>query len=188
MSCESSYSTVSAVGPCLIGEKCTLLPCEPADADALFEIIDLNRENFREFLGWLNTAKSAEDTRKFIECRVAEFQKREGAYFKIVVNGTIQGVISIQAVERAQHRAALGYWLSASLSGRGIMTEAASLITKYGFEEFGLHRIEIRCSTKNRASQRVAEKLGYTKEGVLKEAEFLYDHYDDQFVYGKIHR
>jgi RimJ/RimL family protein N-acetyltransferase len=65
-----------------------------------------------------------------------------------------------------QHdRAEMGYWIGVPYWGRGIATEAAGEVVRYGFEELGLHRIFANCYVGNPASQRVLEKLGMKYEG-----------------------
>ena len=61
-----------------------------------------------------------------------------------------------------------GYWLDASMRGRGVAAEALRLLCAYGFSEVGLARIQLRTDPDNVASQRVAEKAGFQREGVLR--------------------
>jgi RimJ/RimL family protein N-acetyltransferase len=62
----------------------------------------------------------------------------------------------------------LGYWVRTSAAGRGVASKASRLVARFGFEELGLHRIEILAAVSNVASQRVAEKIGAAREGVLR--------------------
>ncbi|MFN2466365.1 MAG: GNAT family N-acetyltransferase [Candidatus Dormibacteria bacterium] len=62
----------------------------------------------------------------------------------------------------------MGYWMTASAAGHGYCTEAASAIACFGFETVGLARIELRTAVANIASQRVAEKIGMTREAMLR--------------------
>ncbi|MFS8084914.1 MAG: GNAT family N-acetyltransferase, partial [Acidobacteriota bacterium] len=61
-----------------------------------------------------------------------------------------------------------GYWVRTSAAGRGIATGAARLMARFSFEQVGLHRVEIVAAVPNIASQRVAEKVGAVREGVLR--------------------
>ena len=62
----------------------------------------------------------------------------------------------------------LGYWVRTNSVGRGVATSATRLAARFGFEELGLHRIEIVAAVENIASQRVAEKAGALREGLLR--------------------
>jgi RimJ/RimL family protein N-acetyltransferase len=65
------------------------------------------------------------------------------------------------------HTANVGYWVRSSETGQGIATAAVRLIARFGFEDLGLRRLELLIAVDNLASQRVAEKVGATYQGVL---------------------
>jgi RimJ/RimL family protein N-acetyltransferase len=68
-----------------------------------------------------------------------------------------------------QHaRAEVGYWLAKDARGQGHVTRAVRLITDWGFRHLGLERIDLMAATGNPASQRVAERCGFTREAVLR--------------------
>ena len=62
----------------------------------------------------------------------------------------------------------VGYWVAASARGRGVATRAVRLVAAWGFQECGYARIQLHTLPGNRASERVAEKAGFTREGVLR--------------------
>jgi RimJ/RimL family protein N-acetyltransferase len=78
------------------------------------------------------------------------------------------GSISLMRVRREHARAEVGYWLSAGARGRGHATRAVRLICQWAFAALGLERIELLAATENPASQRVAERCGFTREAVLR--------------------
>lgn len=85
------------------------------------------------------------------------------------------------------HRVAnLGYWTRSSAVGRGVGTIATRLVARFGFEQLGLQRIEIVAAVGNRASQRVAEKVGATREGVLRRRLLIHGKSQDAFVYSLV--
>ncbi len=75
---------------------------------------------------------------------------------QITMGGIVMGAL------RGAH---IGYWVDKRYANRGITTQAVQMLTEYGFEELGLHRIEINLRPENAASRRVAEKAGYHLEG-----------------------
>ncbi len=64
------------------------------------------------------------------------------------------------------------------------MTRACKAIIDHTFKDLGLHRVEIRCAAENFKSQAIPERLGFAREGVIRQAEWLYDHFEDHVVYG----
>lgn len=76
------------------------------------------------------------------------------------------GGIGLEKIEG--HKAEIGYWLAEKYWGKGVMTAAVEVVTKYSFEKLGLRRIYARVFHFNKASIRVLEKAGFEKEGLLK--------------------
>jgi RimJ/RimL family protein N-acetyltransferase len=86
--------------------------------------------------------------------------------YAIEEDGRVVGSIGMRVNDsRTGH---VGYWCLRELRGRGIVTRALREICRYGFEELGLGRMELITDPDNTASQRVAEKVGFTREGVLR--------------------
>jgi RimJ/RimL family protein N-acetyltransferase len=75
---------------------------------------------------------------------------------------------SLNSIDLEQGRAAVGYWLTPEARGRGVVTHAVRLIARWAFDDVGIARLELTCGPDNRASQRVAERCGFTREGVLR--------------------
>jgi RimJ/RimL family protein N-acetyltransferase len=95
------------------------------------------------------------------------------------------GIIDIR-VERGAALGDIGYWLGAAGRGRGLMTRAVRLVTAYGLDTLGLARIAIRVATDNPASQAVAERAGFVREGVLRSADELKGRRQDLVVYSRL--
>lgn len=81
-------------------------------------------------------------------------------------------------------RAELGYWIAVPFWGRGYATEAARAVVAYGFAVLGLKRVEAHYLAGNPASGRVMEKLGMTREGVLRQHIVKWDETYDVVLYG----
>lgn len=69
----------------------------------------------------------------------------------------------------------IGYWLDEAQWGKGYMSEAVCAVLDYGFNKLGLTLISANCYPQNKRSQRVLEKMGFTYEGILHQAEVSYD-------------
>jgi RimJ/RimL family protein N-acetyltransferase len=78
------------------------------------------------------------------------------------------GGASLNDVSLSQGRAAVGYWLTPEARGRGIATRAVRLLARWAFDTLGVARLELTCGPDNHASQRVAARCGFTREGLLR--------------------
>lgn len=145
-------------------------PFREADAGLLYEAVRESVSQVSPWLPWCHQNYSIEESREFIGSRELASQGGEWYSFGIFEkqDGTLLGGVGINFINRVHQMANLGYWVRTSATGRGIATMATRLAARFGFEELGLHRIEIVAAVGNVPSQRVAEKAGATREGVLR--------------------
>jgi len=150
-----------------------------ADSAILFATIERNREWLRRWLPWVREGYSIEDTRAFLaDCENANasgISLTTGIWF----SGKFCGAIGLHKIDLMHRSTSIGYWIDADFSGKGIMTSACRAMVSEGFMTYGIHRIEIRCATGNTASCAIPRRLGFQEEGLLREAEWLYDHWVD---------
>lgn len=85
---------------------------------------------------------------------------------------SVIGMCGFNYWNRRDSRASMGYDLARAYWGQGIMTEAIAAVIEFGFERMGLNRIEADADTRNIASGRVLEKLGFQREGLQREQFF----------------
>lgn len=81
--------------------------------------------------------------------------------------GEILGSIDLRLNSQG-YRGHVGYWVAAPARGRGVCTRALRMISRWALDELSLQRMELITDPDNRASQRVAEKVGYRREGVMR--------------------
>jgi RimJ/RimL family protein N-acetyltransferase len=62
----------------------------------------------------------------------------------------------------------IGYWIRADAIGQGLATEVAAVLTRVGFEHFGLDRVDLSCDPENERSRKIPRKLGFVEEGTLR--------------------
>jgi RimJ/RimL family protein N-acetyltransferase len=93
----------------------------------------------------------------------------ERCAFGVVEDGSVAGAIGFPRLSWENARAEVGYWVAAHARGRGVATRAVNLVCAWGFEVCGFHRIELLAATENPASQAVAERAGFAREGVLRD-------------------
>jgi RimJ/RimL family protein N-acetyltransferase len=108
------------------------------------------------------------DARAYLERCERLWRTGQGAAFAIVgaATGELLGAVDVR--RRATSRAAIGYWLGASARGRGIATRAVRLVSAWAFDAFALRRLELTTDPANAPSQRVALRVGFTRETVLR--------------------
>lgn len=103
----------------------------------------------------------------------------------IEADGVPCGTIGLLSIDKKNKKAefyiAMG---EATLKGKGIATEASKLILSYGFETLNLNRIYLYTEVENIAAQGLFEKIGFLKEGCIKEDIFSRGRYVDRFIYG----
>ena len=80
----------------------------------------------------------------------------------------IWGAASVYDLLADQDRAGIGYWLAPRARGRGLATRALRLLSGWALEELSIARLELTCAPDNLASQRVAERCGFRREGLLR--------------------
>jgi ribosomal-protein-serine acetyltransferase len=77
----------------------------------------------------------------------------------------------------------VGYFLSEEAQGKGIINKCVSSLMDYLFQELGIHRIEIQCAANNLKSISIPRRLGFVQEGIKRDWQWLYDHYEDLITY-----
>jgi ribosomal-protein-serine acetyltransferase len=165
-----------------------LRPLRLDDAETVFLLTDQNRAHLREWLPWVDGVKTVSDTADFIRTTERRTAEGHGFSFAIWYQQAIVGTVGHHFVDRNSRSTQIGYWVAAAVQRRGIMTRACAGILDVSFTRLGLHRVELRCATGNLRSCRIAERLGFQHEGVLREAEWLYDHFVDHNLYGLLDR
>jgi len=160
-----------------------LRPLSRSDSPALFALTEGNRQYLRQWLPWLDATLTAEDTERFIEESCQRHTRGEGLEAGIWQGTQLIGVIGME-IDWGSRRGVVGYWLGARYQGRGAMSWACGSLVECAFAQLGLNRLEIRCAPDNLRSRSLAERLGFRQEGLLRQAEWLYDHFVDHVVYG----
>jgi RimJ/RimL family protein N-acetyltransferase len=94
------------------------------------------------------------------------------------------GSIALMDLNWKQRRGEVGYWLAREARGAGHATRAVQMICRWGLEQLGLERIALMASTGNPASQRVAERAGFTREAVLRSSYRGRDGRQDMVAFG----
>jgi [ribosomal protein S5]-alanine N-acetyltransferase len=102
--------------------------------------------------------------------------------------GCLVGTCGFCRWDKQHHHAEMGYDLNPDFWGQGLMPEALWALIRHGFENMGLNRIEATTHTENAQSQRVLEKLGFQREGLLREYYCRDAIYNDQVQFSLLRR
>lgn len=106
---------------------------------------------------------------EFVASRAERWAAEDGEMtFAITdaLDGRLLGMIGLHARDAGMRE--IGYWSAPWARGQGVMTEAARLVCRFGFDVLGLTRIEWWAGVGNDASWRVVEKLGFQREGTCR--------------------
>lgn len=157
-------------------------------SEEMFKSIDSSREHLRKYLPWVDITKSSDDTKAFIESSKKQYAVNNGFNAGIWYKGEFAGVIGYHDINHSKKEVSIGYWLDEKYIGKGIMTKACREFIDYAFNTLELNRVEIRCAEDNLKSRAIPERLGFTKEGVIRDGELLNHGYVDCVVYGILRR
>ncbi|MFS3927237.1 GNAT family N-acetyltransferase [Priestia flexa] len=102
--------------------------------------------------------------------------------------GVIIGSCGFLDYESSHERASVGYELHQEYWRQGIAAEAMKAVIEYGFSNWKLHRIQALIEPENISSQKLAEKLGFHQEGLLREYEHTCGKFDDLYMYSLLKR
>ncbi|AMX01039.1 GNAT family N-acetyltransferase [Rummeliibacillus stabekisii] len=144
----------------------------------------LSDKEVMKYVG-LEPFNSIDDALDEISWYKSIFEKGTGMRWGISLKGQDKIIGSCGFLNRAtQHyRAEIGYELSKEYWGKGIASEAIEAVISYGFKELNLHRIEALIEPLNLPSQKVLERKGFIREGLLRGYEYTCGKFDDIYMF-----
>jgi ribosomal-protein-serine acetyltransferase len=160
---------------------------EMADAEELRAAVVASAAEVGRWMGWCHPRYSLDDARKWILSQ--QEINRQGLAYEFAVRsaaGAYLGGCGVNNVNRANRFANLGYWIRTSAMGRGVAPAAVRLVADRVFRDTDLIRLEIVCAIGNVRSQRVAEKAGAVREGVLRNRLLIPSGPSDAVMYSLI--
>jgi len=162
----------------------SIRPYRIDDVPALYEAVIESREDLAPWMPWCHPGYSIDDSRAWVELQIGNFAEgREYDFFIVSRTDRLLGGCGLNLLDRANRRANLGYWIRSSATGRGHVVSAVRQLVDWTFANTDFHRLEIIAAVGNVRSQRVAERAGAVREGVLRSRLVLHDQVHDAVAY-----
>lgn len=165
----------------LTTRRLLLRPLAEGDADDLVAGV----AGDPELLRWMPWAAGYDRARAVEWCASAHRDPAHARHFAVVPHGDghVRGAVGLVRASWEYGTVEVGYWLAARARGNGYAAEATVAVAAHAFER-GMFRVELLAATGNIASQRVAVRAGFTREGVLRQARPVPGGRADMVVFG----
>ena len=165
-----TYRTLIPLFEELRGERIIVRPYRESDAQDLFKAVAESRDHLRPWLPFADEHRSVEESRDWIIHTMAHWLLREllGLSIWEAATNRFLGGIGLHPHDWNTGYFEIGYWIRASAEGHGYVTEAVRLLTNYAFDTLQANRLEIRCDELNMRSAAIPQRLGFVKEGCLR--------------------
>lgn len=162
-------------------------PYRADDAPRLYEAARESVGDVFPWLAWCHPQYRLEEAAAWAASR--EDLARQSLEYHFVIAGEgdrFLGGCGINQINRVHRFGNLGYWVRSSATGRGVAVSAVALAADFAFRNTDLLRLEIVCAVGNRRSQRVAERAGAQREGVLRDRLLLHGAPHDAVMYSLV--
>lgn len=158
------------------------------DSQKLFELVNNNRDHLLTWLPWVENMDSPFQYEAIIPIWLQQFAENNGFNAGILYHGDLVGSIGLHQIDWHNRQTSIGYYLAKNAEGHGIMTRSVQALLNYAFNDLGLNRVEIRCGEKNSKSRAIPERLGFFREGKIRDGELLSTGYHDLILYSMLAR
>ena len=166
-----------------VDDRITLELPQNYHAAELGNLVVLNLDHLKPWMPWAVENYSVTSALDFIQRNLNAFAK-EGSFNALIrYDGKLAGTIGFHSLDLVNNSANIGYWISKEFEGRGIITNCCRSLIDHLFNVLELNRVQINCNIENARSRAVPERLGFTLEGIQRDAEKLQDRYGDWAIY-----
>lgn len=165
---------------------------QPGDGAVLNAAVRDSLDALRPYVPWAGAVPTLADSEAVCRKAQARFRLREDLMMLIFeragdAEGDLLGGTGLHRMDWKARRFEIGYWRRTGHEGRGIATEAVHTMTRLSFDELRAQRVELRIDNLNSPSWRVAERCGFTLEGVMRSESLAPDGtLRDMRVYSKV--
>ncbi|WP_127492983.1 GNAT family N-acetyltransferase [Paenibacillus glycanilyticus] len=159
------------------------------DGAAVNEAVVESIEELRPWMPWAKQIPTIEESEIGIRKSRLEFLERTDLRLLLIhkESGQLVGSSGLHRMDWQARNFETGYWVRTSCAGQGYISEAVEAITEFAIHQLEANRIEIRCDSRNTKSARVAERSGFTLEGILRSEKRANDgSLRDTMVFSKV--
>lgn len=155
-------------------ERLVLRPPRAGDGAKLNAAVLASLDELAPWMPWAARAPSVEESETIARRAHAQFEARSDLVYSMFRKepdgreGEIVGGTGLHRHEWTVRRFEIGYWRRTGHAGQGFASEAVQAMTRLAFDVLGARRVEVRMDDENAASWRLAERCGYTLEGLLR--------------------
>jgi RimJ/RimL family protein N-acetyltransferase len=159
----------------LQGERLLLRAPQAGDGPALNAAVRQSLAELKPWLPWAQKPPTRDESELTCRQMAARFAQRSDLPLFIFArvadggSGRLLGGTGLHRVDWSVPRFEIGYWRRSGEQGQGWITEAVRLLARFAFDRLSAQRVEIRMSSDNHKSRAVAERCGFTLEGVLRQ-------------------
>jgi ribosomal-protein-serine acetyltransferase len=171
-----------------LGGGAELRILEQSQAPAFLSLIEANRAFLGQWLDWATTITTIEDARQFIQRGMNRFAEDDLPWCSIWLDRRMVGGTLFFPLDRRLRSTLIGYWLAQDATGHGLMTRSCRALLGFAFDDLKLNRIGLEAEVANLPSRKVAERLGFTFEGVRRDGWARLDRFVDMAVYAMLAR
>ena len=170
-----------------LGEDAALLPRTAALTDAYHELLAANQQRLARWEPWAAQPPSPQSTRSYLEASGRAWL--EGTELPVAIavpdgdRWRLAGSAGLRISTYSQS-ADGGYWIDAAFEGRGLVTRAMTALLDQAFGPLGLARVTVHTEVANQRSRALAARLGFTEEGIHRQAISFPDGRRDEAAYG----
>jgi ribosomal-protein-serine acetyltransferase len=155
-------------------------------AEGILNLVNSERQQLREWLPWVDRMHTVNDFRRYIDYSNQKTAEGSEIGYVIFHGNEMVGRIGIYNIDQQNKHCSLGYWLRSDYQGKGIITTACRKLISLSFSDLDINRVEIRCGTGNHKSAAIPERLGFKKEGVMRNGEYVNNRFIDLTIYSML--
>lgn len=170
----------------IVNAEIRLRELKEKDAAPIFQTIDNERTYLGQWLPFVELTKDISFTQRFIENYLND--SNADLTCCILYKNKFVGLIGLKDTDYENRKTEIGYWISESFQGKGIVSLSCYRLIQHCFENIHLNRIQIKAAVENIKSRAIAERLGFKLEGIERDGELHSRGFTDLAIYSLLRK